>query len=317
MWRKVRIVSWNVGLRGLRALAVKPQVALNSGSGGVQGDAHGVVRMQGYANLENLLAVVDGKGKRKRKREDKDDIGENNPCLENEDIGSCETETAVIICVQEVKQSKSSLAPEIAITDQYDSYFCLGTSAYAGVATFVDNDVRVLKSVGGVMGLRKMAGIVDRDVVEIRNYVCSTNDEVEFVDEIAVDVLSILKELDSEGRCITVHLSFCIIVNVYAPAAGEDGTRSIHKAVYIASIIQACRVLEKKWKKPVVVVGDLNVAYKRMDSASETNDIDYNDPDTEWERQCPARRCINYEIDTGHIVDCFRSLHQNRRHAYR
>jgi len=71
------------------------------------------------------------------------------------------------------------------------------------------------------------------------------------------------EELDSQGRCVqTDHGSF-IIFNVYVPQGGSCGINFKLKFLYkLRAIMNECR---QKLNKPVILVGDLNIAHQSID----------------------------------------------------
>ena len=102
----VRVVTWNVGLCGLRKL-VDPHRA-GPGGGAAKADAHGVVRRRTFGSLAALLAAAGGD----------------------------------VVCLQEVKLGRGDLTEEVAFCDGWTSFFscCPGRSGgkgYSGTATFV------------------------------------------------------------------------------------------------------------------------------------------------------------------------------------
>lgn len=71
------------------------------------------------------------------------------------------------------------------------------------------------------------------------------------------------EELDSQGRCVqTDHGSF-VIFNVYVPQGGSCGIdfklRFLNR---LRSVMKECR---RKCNKPVILVGDLNIAHQSID----------------------------------------------------
>ena len=294
----LRIVSYNVGLRGLRKLALQPDVALHAGTASDagergRGDAHGVVRRAGYGGLENFLTVL------------------------------CPVQVSrSIVCVQEVKVAQSKLSADMALARDYDSFFCLGASAYAGVGVFVSKSVRVASCVRGAVGLMRMA-----EVDEVTDAVTETLRKVgqdHGIDRDGSDrldaerVLATLRELDGEGRCIAVDIGDAVVVNVYAPAAGESGDRGFHKALYLSSILDSCSRVQVQRNVPVVLVGDLNVAYAARDVPSDElpTSMTREDPSNSWASRCPARMALLQHLLRKGAVDCFRRLHPDSMDAY-
>lgn len=71
------------------------------------------------------------------------------------------------------------------------------------------------------------------------------------------------EELDSQGRCVrTDHGSF-IIFNVYVPQGGSCGVA--FKLKFLQRLHQKIQECRTENKKPVLLVGDLNIAHQSMD----------------------------------------------------
>jgi exodeoxyribonuclease III len=70
--------------------------------------------------------------------------------------------------------------------------------------------------------------------------------------------------LDREGRVLTTEFDFCVIVNVYAPHSNRKLLRVKEKELFAEGFIQHLRKLRKS-KKPIIILGDLNVAHNEID----------------------------------------------------
>jgi exodeoxyribonuclease III len=71
------------------------------------------------------------------------------------------------------------------------------------------------------------------------------------------------EELDSQGRCIrTDHGSF-ILFNVYVPQGGSCGVP--FKLKFLRRLHQKIQECRTEYKKPVILVGDLNIAHQSID----------------------------------------------------
>ena len=327
----LRVVSYNVGLRGLRTLALRePQTALRTAAHGTcpvsvsggGGDAHGVVRLAGYGGLKHFLRALVRGGDR--------DVDDGRVHTGREICGNARER--VIICIQEVKQSKSQLSMDVCVADGFDSFFDCGKHGYAGVATFVsENAATNARAVSGALGLWKLACLDYEDLHD--DMICDTviaNDEdgeagcsSGVMGNKASRVAAALAELDREGRCITVDVGDVVIVNVYAPAAGATGERSTFKACYISAILHAARVLEERLKRLVIVCGDLNVAYGHIDVPQDMlaqvcgADDDEHERCLAWRSVGPSHRVMNRAIHEHQtVVDCFRLLHPRAIEQY-
>jgi hypothetical protein len=122
----LRVVSWNIGLHGLKQLA-SPSVAERGTR-----DVHGITRRSGFGSLSALLTELD----------------------------------ADIVCLQEVKLKELGAPERhLASVEGWDSYFSLcrvqspSTSygRYAGVATFCRNGCRPRLAEEGLTGVHAAA----------------------------------------------------------------------------------------------------------------------------------------------------------------
>ncbi len=66
-----------------------------------------------------------------------------------------------------------------------------------------------------------------------------------------------------QGRAVTIELKDINIVNVYAPASGEDLEKLDEKMIWLNDLHGFISYLEKT--KPVIICGDLNVAISKRD----------------------------------------------------
>ena len=115
--RELRVVSWNVGLRGLEKLC-KPGAEAELGPP----DVHGIRRKQSYGSLAGVLGALD----------------------------------ADVVCLQEVKMVQlGALERAVALADGWESYFALNRPGkpYAGVATFCRTAVRPHAAEEGLTGV--------------------------------------------------------------------------------------------------------------------------------------------------------------------
>ena len=118
----LKIVSWNIGLRGLQQLCTSKETDT------MPADVHGISRRMGFGSLSALLRHLD----------------------------------ADIVCLQEIKCAALGAPERaIALAEGYDSFFALcrthtpSTSfgRYAGTATFVKTHCRPHRAEEGVTGV--------------------------------------------------------------------------------------------------------------------------------------------------------------------
>lgn len=74
-----------------------------------------------------------------------------------------------------------------------------------------------------------------------------------------------LKEFDREGRVQVLELDKFYLLNIYFPNANAELSRLPYKLKFNSSILTYLRLLAKT--KPVVAMGDFNVAYQEIDLA--------------------------------------------------
>lgn len=72
-----------------------------------------------------------------------------------------------------------------------------------------------------------------------------------------------IKELDTEGRLITLEYPEFYLITCYTPNAQRELARIQHRMVWESSFIDYLTDLDSK--KPVIICGDLNVAHQEID----------------------------------------------------
>ncbi|XP_065667166.1 DNA-(apurinic or apyrimidinic site) endonuclease 2 [Hydra vulgaris] len=185
---------------------------------------------------------------------------------------------ADIICLQETKITRNLLTDHLANVEGYYAFFSFSKrkTGYSGVATFCKKTLCPIAAEEGLTGLftSKMEQVVG-----------FYNNPPEYSDEL-------LRSLDSEGRCmITEHSTsdgqrLCII-NVYCPRADVEEKERFHYKMCFYKLLQMRIISLMREKRNIIVVGDLNVSHKRIDSC---------DPCEGFE-DSPARKWLNSIID--------------------
>lgn len=108
-------------------------------------------------------------------------------------------------------------------------------------------------------------------------------------------------EGDAEGRCQTLELDSCFVVNVYTPNARSDLSRlSYRTKVWDPAFREHCLRLARR--KPVLFCGDLNVAHREIDLANPKTNT-RNAGFTAEEREA-----FDAHLQAG-FIDTFRQLH--------
>lgn len=109
------------------------------------------------------------------------------------------------------------------------------------------------------------------------------------------------KELDDEGRQITLIYKNFILINCYFPNGGGKPERLVYKKKYFKEFLKFIKKLEKQHKK-IIFVGDVNIAH---------NEIDLTRP-KQNEKEIgflPEERAILDTYEKEGFVDTFRTLH--------
>ncbi|CAL1539903.1 unnamed protein product [Lymnaea stagnalis] len=233
---------------------------------------------------------------------------------------------ADIICLQETKISRDMLDETAAIVDDYESYFSFSRkkTGYSGTANYCKKTTAPVKAEEGLTG--KLSSHNQTAVGCYGNMKGFSNDDLE--------------ALDVEGRCvITQHkirlpsnvLKDLAIVNVYAPRAGEKEDRLRYKLKFLSLLQSRCESLLKE-KIHVIVVGDMNMTHKQLDTCESEYDVEFlRLPSRIWfngmlqkserDTSLPAMDSYLNEIappglEGGHFSDVFRYLHPDQANAY-
>lgn len=75
-----------------------------------------------------------------------------------------------------------------------------------------------------------------------------------------------IAEHDNEGRVLALEFADFILVNVYVPNSGQELVRLDYRAQWDKDLLAWMKEMEQR--KPIVYVGDLNVAHQAMDLAN-------------------------------------------------
>lgn len=112
-----------------------------------------------------------------------------------------------------------------------------------------------------------------------------------------------LDEINSEGRSITVEYDTFFLLNTYVPNSGRSEERKLYRqTIWDKHIFNYVKFLEKT--KPVVWVGDFNVAHNSIDIHSE--------PKKPTPGYLPGERNNFSMFLQNGFIDCFREMFPDR-----
>lgn len=75
------------------------------------------------------------------------------------------------------------------------------------------------------------------------------------------------REHSQEGRILTLEFQAFMLINIYVPTVGKDLERSDYRKRYDTAFREHVnRVRTAHPAKPVIIVGDLNVAHNELDT---------------------------------------------------
>lgn len=106
---------------------------------------------------------------------------------------------------------------------------------------------------------------------------------------------------DQEGRIVTAEYADFYIINVYVPNSGQKLARLDYRKTWDESFISYIKALEKN--KPVIVLGDFNVAHQEIDIARPKEN--YNKSAGYTQQEIDG---FSMFLSKG-LIDTFRELH--------
>lgn len=112
-----------------------------------------------------------------------------------------------------------------------------------------------------------------------------------------------VEEHDTEGRVITAEYPDFFLVNVYVPNSGNELVRLDYRETWDAALLSYVKGLEAS--KPVVLMGDMNVAHRPIDIKNAQ--ANYNKTSGYTQREIDG---MDRYLAAG-LVDTFRHLHPN------
>ena len=112
-----------------------------------------------------------------------------------------------------------------------------------------------------------------------------------------------IKEMDHEGRMLTLHFDDFVFVTAYFPNGGRDEDHFQFKLKYYELFLKKMTTLKKKYET-VIFCGDLNVAHNEIDLArpkENSKQIGF----------LPIERAWVDKVESSGFVDTFRHLHKD------
>jgi len=242
---------------------------------------------------------------------------------------------ADVICLQETKLQEVHMDDEkLKLKEhfeeklpEYDSHWSYSQEkkGYSGTATFVRKRGGKSSVNGKPQGDKKKQAKLGAFFKPSSKKTGSNKSEEEGYDGMAIgDVpISLLQPInvetelgmpahDGEGRTITVEYPLFYLTNVYVPNSGAKLERLGYRTEqWDQDFLAKHQQLEKDGKKPVIWLGDLNVAYDEKDTWNEgAKHLPKSSATTPEER-----RGFEQQLSAGY-VDAFRHLHPEGRGHY-
>ena len=239
-----------------------------------------------------------------------------------------------LICLQETKLQKMHLddpklkLKEILVEDGFESHWSCSTAkkGYAGTCVFV----------------KRQKGKKDEDddgneqdtkkQTKLNNFFIKTKKTEEKIGKASeksptgdIDVKDLIpskvsmemeiKEHDQEGRIITVEYPHFTLTNLYVPNSGQKLERlSYRTEKWDKDLLNYMKQKEETRKKPVIWLGDLNVAHKPKDVWNDgAKHLAKQAGTTAAERESFQQML---DFDNGSFVDAFRHFYPEAKGHY-
>uniref|UniRef100_A0A6C0KWX4 Endonuclease/exonuclease/phosphatase domain-containing protein n=1 Tax=viral metagenome TaxID=1070528 RepID=A0A6C0KWX4_9ZZZZ len=120
---------------------------------------------------------------------------------------------------------------------------------------------------------------------------------------------------DNEGRLMIYDFGKFILINMYVPNAKPDLSRLKERiSIWEAGIRETLVDLEKKYKKPIIITGDLNVAPEEIDLKNyEANRGHHGFTDEERQAFRDLLKTGSGNGSASGYIDIFRELHPTEK----
>ena len=234
------------------------------------------------------------------------------------------TYDADVICLQETKLQEDNLVdPKLKLNEffeekleGYDCHFSCSVEkkGYSGTAMFIKkygNDAKKGKkqaTLGSFFAKNK-----DDDAESIKD---NNQSKVDVPISNLLPV-AVTKELgipahDGEGRTITAEFPLFYLTNVYVPNSGQKLDRLSYRTTqWDKDFVSKMKQLEQDGGKPIIWLGDLNVAFDEKDTWNEGAKHLTKSAGTTPEE----RASFSQQLSAG-FVDAFRHLHPDGKGHY-
>ena len=225
-----------------------------------------------------------------------------------------------VICLQETKlQDVHVNDPKLKIKgflledENYDSHFSCSEikKGYSGTAVFIkrrgDGTEKKIKKQSTLNFSKK-----NKTVSESK----SSNDamiDLELLKPLEISYGIGKDEHDKEGRAITVDFPLFSLTNVYVPNSGQKLDRLSYRTDQWDKDLLT-KMKEKEQTKPVIWLGDLNVAHKYLDVWNDGAKHLAKQAGTTQEERDSFQSQL--DSDNGAFVDAFRHLHPTAKGHY-
>jgi exodeoxyribonuclease-3 len=235
----------------------------------------------------------------------------------------CRRTNADVLCLQETKLQVENMEDKKLKLREYFNFFMvdydcywsysLEKKGYSGTAMFIRRGAGE-----GSKGKKQSklgefftSSANDDSATTADSKTKGTNDPFPF-SPINVKTELGLPEHDGEGRTITAEFPFFFLTNVYVPNSGQKLERLDYRTNHWdIDFLTKMKQLESDGNKPVIWLGDLNVAHTEKDTWNEGAKHLAKSAGTTAEE----RASFDVQLGAGY-VDVFRGLHPDARGHY-
>jgi len=233
---------------------------------------------------------------------------------------------ADVICLQETKLQEGHLDDKKLKLREYfeeklkgfDSHwsYSLEKKGYSGTAMFIKKRQGVAKTGDGKKKQAKLGAFFGSSKGDEDKKKSSAKDTVSIptsqLEPVNVGTELGLPAHDGEGRAITAEFPLFYLTNVYVPNSGQKLDRLGYRTEqWDADLLEKMQQLEKDGNKPVIWLGDLNVAHNEKDTWNEGAKHLAKSAGTTVEERASFER----QLSAGY-TDAFRHLHPEGRGHY-